>query len=255
LSNGTTNVIRETDDDAIRLARSLMRTARFGALAALEPDSGAPLASRVGVASDSDGAPLILVSLLAAHTSALLSDPRCSLLVGEPGKGDPLAHPRLALSCRAARLEPGLPAHARASRRYLNRNPKARLYAGLGAFSMFRLEPERGSLNGGFGRAYLLSRKDLLAAGPVAELEEAEQQALDHMNADHRDAISAYARHFAAADGDGWIMTGLDVDGFDLTRGDEVRRVFFPAPLTHAEDLRQVLVDLARQARSGPVRP
>ena len=122
------------------------------------------------MASDSDGAPLILVSLLAAHTRALLSDPRCSLLVGEPGKGDPLAHPRLSLSCRAARLEPGSPAHARASRRYLNRNPKARLYAGLGDFSMFRLEPERASLNGGFGRAYLLSRSDLLAAGPVAEL-------------------------------------------------------------------------------------
>jgi putative heme iron utilization protein len=255
LSDGSRSVIRETDEGAVRLARSLIRTARFGSLAVLDPETGAPLASRVGVASDADGAPLILVSLLAAHTRAVLSDPRCSLLVGEPGKGDPLAHPRLALSCRATRLKPGSPEHSRASRRYLNRNPKAKLYFGLGDFSMFRLEPEQASLNGGFGRAYMLSRNDLLAAGPVAELAEAEQQALDHMNADHRDAISAYARHFAAADGDGWIMTGLDVDGFDLTRGEEVRRVFFPAPLTHAEDLRQVLVDLARQARSGPVRP
>ena len=71
------------------------------------------------------------------------------------------------------------------------------------------------------------------------------------MNADHRDAISAYARHFAAADGDGWVMTGLDVDGFDLALGDEVRRVFFPAPLADAGDLRAVLVDLARQARAA----
>ncbi len=249
LSDGTRKIIRETDEEAIRLARSLLRTARFGALAALEPGSGSPLVSRVGVASDADGAPLILVSLLAAHTRAILSDPRCSLLVGEPGKGDPLAHPRLSLICRAARLEPGSPAHARASRRYLNRNPKAKLYAGLGDFSVFRLEPEGASLNGGFGRAYLPGRDDLLASGPVAELAEAEQQALDHMNADHRDAVSIYAHHLAGAGGDGWVMTGLDVDGFDLALGDEVRRVFFPAPLADVSKLRQVLVDLARQAR------
>ena len=64
-------------------------------------ETGAPLASRVGVATDIDGAPLILVSMLSAHTPAILADPRCSLLVGEPGKGDPLAHPRLTLICRA----------------------------------------------------------------------------------------------------------------------------------------------------------
>ena len=79
-------------------------------LAVLEPRHGHPLASRVGVATDADGAPLILVSHLSAHTPAMLADPRCSLLVGEPGKGDPLAHPRVTLVCRAERLEPGTPA-------------------------------------------------------------------------------------------------------------------------------------------------
>ncbi|TIT59285.1 MAG: HugZ family protein, partial [Mesorhizobium sp.] len=81
------DVIRETDAAAVRLAKTLIRGARFGALAVIDPETGAPLASRVGVATDSDGAPLILVSMLSAHTGALLADPRCSLLVGEPGKG------------------------------------------------------------------------------------------------------------------------------------------------------------------------
>ncbi|RVB28703.1 HugZ family protein, partial [Mesorhizobium sp. M7A.F.Ca.CA.004.05.1.1] len=101
------DVIRETDAEAIRLAKTLLRSARFGALAVIEPQTGSPLASRVGVATDIDGAPLILVSMLSAHTGALLADPRCSLLLGEPGKGDPLAHPRLTLICQAARLERG----------------------------------------------------------------------------------------------------------------------------------------------------
>ncbi|TPM08846.1 HugZ family protein [Mesorhizobium sp. B2-3-11] len=246
------DVIRETDAEAIRLAKTLLRSARFGALAVLEPRTGSPLASRVGIATDIDGAPLVLVSMLAAHTSALLADPRCSLLLGEPGKGDPLAHPRLTLACQASRLERGEQAHARAERRYLNRNPKASLYVGLGDFSIFRLEPQHASLNGGFGKAYQLERLDLLTIGPIIEeLAGSEQSAVEHMNADHLDAIAVYARHFAKAPGDGWTIAGLDAEGIDLVSGDNTCRVFFPQPLMMASELRPVLVAMARAGRAA----
>lgn len=244
------DVIRETDAEAIELAKRLVRTARFGALAALEAETGVPLASRVGVATDSDGTPTILISGLSAHTKAIQSDPRCSLLLGEPGKGDPLAHPRITLFCRAVHLERGTTEHARVEWRYLSRNPKARLYAGLGDFSLFRLEVQRASLNGGFGKAYLLARQDLILSGQVVDdLAAAEQRAVDHMNVDHLDAIANYARHFARADGLGWIMTGIDADGFDIMAGDETRRVFFPSPLKDVAEMRQILVAMAKQAR------
>jgi putative heme iron utilization protein len=246
------DVIRETDAEAIRLAKTLLRTARFGALAVIEPATGAPMASRVGVATDLDGVPLILVSGLSAHTPALLADPRCSLLVGETGKGDPLAHARLTLACRARRIECDDPDHKRAERRYLNRNPKAALYAGLGDFCFFRLEPDRASLNGGFGKAYLLDRAEIIVEGPVTDaLSASEQGALDHMNADHRDAVQAYARHYAKAAGEGWILAGFDAEGLDLLRGDVAKRVFFPEPLATAQDLRRVLVDMAHIARES----
>ncbi|MER9654287.1 HugZ family protein [Mesorhizobium sp. M0152] len=247
------DVIRETDADAIRLANTLLRSARFGALAVLEPQTGSPLASRVGVATDIDGAPLILVSQLSAHTPALLADPRCSLLLGEPGKGDPLAHPRLTLVCQASRLERGSDAYARAERRYLNRNPKASLYAGLGDFSIFRLDPQRASLNGGFGKAYRLGRSDLMTSGPVVEeLAASEQSAIDHMNSDHLDAIAVYALHFGKSSGDNsWVISGIDADGMDLLSGDNVCRVFFPQPLSTARELRPVLVDMARSGRAA----
>lgn len=250
--NDRPNVIRPTDAEAIRLAKTLVRAARFGAIAVIEPETGSPFASRVGVATDIDGAPLILVSLLSAHTKALLADPRCSLLVGEPGKGDALAYPRLSLACRAVRLETDDPAHARARRRYLNRNPKAKLYAGLGDFRLFRLEPERGSLNGGFGKAFLLGRDDLVSDATVAaELDASEQGAIVHMNDDHRDAIDLYARHFAKVAGEGWTMTGIDPDGFDLVAGDAVARVFYSEPLTSAAQLERTLVMMAREARAA----
>ena len=246
------DVIRETDAQSIQLAKTLLRTARYGALAVIEPASGSPLVSRVGVATDIDGTPLILILMLAAHTGALLADPRCSLLVGEPGKGDALAHPRMSLICRATRLERGADEQMRAERRYLNRNPKARLYVGLGDFSFFRLDVERASLNGGFGKAYLLDHSDLIVDGAInGTLAESEQSALDHMNSEHLDAVAVYAHHYARAEGEGWSLAGFDADGMDLVNGDRVERVFFPKPLETQQDLRKTLVEMAKAGRAA----
>lgn len=246
------DVLRQTDAEAIRLARTLVRSARFGALAFLDPAAGAPGVNRVGVATDLDGAPLILVSMLSAHTPAILADPRCSLLVGVTGKGDPLAHPRITLACNARQLERGGEEQARAERRYLNRNPKANLYVGLGDFSIFRLEPQGASLNAGFGKAYRLEPADLLVSGPInEEIAAREQGAIDHMNTDHLDAIAVYAHQLAKATGDGWTITGLDADGIDLAAGDSVCRVYFPTPLHSAADLRPALVELAKAGRAA----
>jgi len=245
------DVIRETDADAIRLARTLVRSARYGALAVLDPADGSPQASRVAVATDLDGAPLILVSALSGHTAGLLADARCSLLLGEPGKGDPLAHPRIGISCRATRLERGTPEQARAERRYLNRHPKARLYVGFPDFAFFRLDPLKASLNGGFGKAYALAPADLLTGSDAtAGLAESEQSAIVHMNDDHRDAVDVYARAFAGARNEGWYIIGLDADGVDIANGDETRRVFFPQPLSSAAELRAALVELVKAGRS-----
>ncbi len=243
-------VLRPTDEEAIRLARTLLRTARYGALATLDPQSGAPVATRVALATDIDGAPLVLVSSLSAHTGGMLADPRCSLLVGEPGKGDPLAHARMSVACRAVKLERGTPDQQRAERRYLNRQPKAKLYAGFADFSFFRLEPQGASLNGGFGKAYALAASDLLTASTANEaLASSEQSAVSHMNSDHRDAIAIYARAFAKAPDGDWTITGIDAEGIDIVCGEDSRRIFFPQPLQSPSDMRAALVRMAAEGR------
>jgi heme iron utilization protein len=246
------DVLRATDAEAIRLARTLLRSARHAALTVSEPGTGWPLASRVSVATDLVGRPLILVSTLSAHTSGLEGDKRCSLLLGEPGKGDPLAHPRMTVKCRARRIDRDTADHAEIARRFLNRHPKAKLYAGFADFSHFRLEPEEASLNGGFGKAYHITRDELLSDAAVAAgLEAGEQRAVDHMNEDHLDAIALYARHFAGiSEPLDWRMTGLDPDGVDLIAWDRVARVFFPQPLSSAADMRHALVAMAKEARA-----
>jgi putative heme iron utilization protein len=156
-------VLRETDDAARSHARSFVRESEHGALASLEPGTGWPLASRVSLAVDTDGVPLILISRLSAHYGALEADARCSLLLGEADSkdgGDPLRHPRITVVCLAVKVLPELRAAAKAQ--FLKRHPGAEMYADFTDFDFWRLVLQRASLNAGFGRAYSLSAEDLM---------------------------------------------------------------------------------------------
>lgn len=145
--------IRPTDDEARTLARSLFQNTKYGSLGTLF--DGEPLVTRIALAAQ--GATLLtLVSDLAPHTRALRTTPRASLLLGEPGKGDPLAHPRLTVQVTAHEADKSDTAAV-----YLAAQPKAQLYFGFADFHVFRLEPVRAFLNGGFGRAYHLTPGDL----------------------------------------------------------------------------------------------
>lgn len=160
MSDDKPKVLRDTDDQARAQARELIVTARFAAIAVIDPETGYPNSSRVLTATDGMSLPVILASRLAAHTRALLASPRCSLLVGEPGKGDPLAWPRISVQCDAVPVAADDPQRPHLRARFLRRHPKAALYADFPDFLFFRLLPVSASLNGGFGRAYALSRTD-----------------------------------------------------------------------------------------------
>jgi len=211
---------------AVSDAKRLMRLSRTAALATLDPDSGAPLTTLVGVASDFDGSPLFLMSTLARHTRHLARDPRASaLLTEEPERGDPLNHPRITLNGRIERA--GAP---RARTRYLQRNPKAKLYVDFADFAFFRLAVESVHFNGGFGRADPLLPSDILISieGQDA-LFDAEPRLIDGINAQG----DAYLARLAGRTHSGrltWRAIGLDAEGLDLSAGGRVARLQFHRP-------------------------
>ena len=45
-------------------------------------------------------------------------------------------------------------------------------------------------------------------------------------------------------------MSGLDPDGIDLAFGDRTARLAFPAPVTSPGELRRILVEWAKAART-----
>ncbi len=156
--------IRPTNDEARQLAARLLENARFAALATFEPNSDFPVVSRTAFALDQDGLPVSLISTLALHTKALLENECCSLLVGEPKKGDPLAHPRLTLQARARQIEKAGAEYIALREHYLGLHPKSKLYVDFGDFFFFRFAVETAYLNGGFGKAFILKPDDLRGA-------------------------------------------------------------------------------------------
>jgi heme oxygenase (biliverdin-IX-beta and delta-forming) len=239
------------DFDPVELGKSLLRATRAGTLATLDRNTGHPFASLVNVATDVDGSPVILTSRLSTHTANLEADGRASVLLAAAGKGDPLAHPRLTVLGTFAPIARESEIDARVRRRFLARHLKAELYAGFGDFSFWRMSVAAAHLNGGFARAADLAAADVLTDLSGAEdLIAAEEGAIAHMNADHAEAISLYATKLLGEAEGPWRISGLDPDGADLTAGDRTARLSFKERVTSAGALRQMLVELARQART-----
>ncbi|MBB4002454.1 HugZ family protein [Aurantimonas endophytica] len=241
------SLLQPVDEQARALARRLLREARHGALAVVGP-SGHPAASRVLLATDFCGNPVILISNLTAHAAALAADPRCSILVGEIGKGDPLAHARLSLTATAAPIDADASERPALRERFLSRHPKAALYADFADFHFVRLQPLGAALNGGFGRAYELGPTDFVDA-PAAGMEAAGIRARDHMNADHADAVDQIANRVGEA-GAGWRIVTIDGSGFEIGRGDRLRHVAFTLDPAGSGGFRQAFVALLAAART-----
>src|ERR1700692_3301079 len=138
------------DFDAARLARSLLRRSRQGALATLVPGSGDPYCSLVNVASHPDGSPILLISRLALHTRNILADNRVSLMLDERTEGDPLEGSRIMLAGHAEEASGDDAGTLR--RRYLNAHPSAEVFVDFKDFSFFRIRPAGTHLVAGFGR-------------------------------------------------------------------------------------------------------
>lgn len=156
----TKDVLRPTDDEARTLARRLIDGAGFAAIGVIL--DGAPFVSRIALATTPDGTSMSVLSGLAGHTRALTDDPRCALLVGEPGeRGDPLTHPRLSLTATARFIPRETEEHTTLRAHWLSLRPKSTVYVDLPDFRFVLFGMQEGSLNGGFGRAFRLTAEDL----------------------------------------------------------------------------------------------
>ncbi|MGN7869163.1 HugZ family protein [Paracoccus sp. 22332] len=154
----TKDPIRTTTDDARDKALQMLAAMRHAVLAVNDAATGHPHLSKIACQIDPSGSPIALLSGLAVHSRALSADPRAALLVEtQGGKGDPMTWPRLSLQVKAAMIDDAAGLRAR----WLEAHPKAAAFIDLPDFRFWRLAPQSGFLNAGFGAAFRLTPADL----------------------------------------------------------------------------------------------
>jgi putative heme iron utilization protein len=144
-------VAEDKNERAAAAARALLAAESVGLLSTISVRrAGTPYGSLTPYALSAEGAPLLLLSSLAAHTHNLRADPRAGLYVGDQtAAADPQAGARLSLMGRAAPVGADEVADARV--RYLARWPRTVDTVALHDFSFWRFEIEEARFIAGFG--------------------------------------------------------------------------------------------------------
>jgi len=201
-------------------------------------------------AADEEGRPIFFISSMAMHTQNLRQDRRASLLITQPDvSGDPLGAARLTLLGEANEA----PADE-VRDLYLSHYENAKFWQDYTDFSYHRLEVSGVYFIGGFGVMGWITAEDYRHSRPDP-LADAAPGIIQHMNADHADALRFIARFYGDEDADEAAMTAVDRLGFHLRlkSGDRVhgRRLAFLREVTTSGEARTVLVEMVRQARAG----
>ncbi|HEX2123649.1 MAG TPA: DUF2470 domain-containing protein [Thermoanaerobaculia bacterium] len=231
--------------------RTLLASERLGTLATQSVrHPGWPFASVMPYALDENAAPLFLISAMAIHTQNLVADPRASLLVMQSGAGsDPLGSPRATLLGNAVRI-PDVSDSLRGA--YLERHPSARYWIDFSDFAFYRLDVTDVYFVGGFGVMGWVAADDYRSAEPDPLMPFA-AGILEHMNADHAEALRHITRHYAQLDAEEATMVSIDRLGFTVrartAEGMKGARIAFPQEVRSREDARRVLVAMTRAAR------
>jgi putative heme iron utilization protein len=235
-------------------ARTLLHLGRTGTLSTqLRKHAGFPFGSVAPYGIDALGQPSFLISTMAVHTQNLHGDPHASLLVTQPGwTEDPLAGARLTLVGTISAVPADDLEAVRAD--YLARHENARFWVDFSDFGFYRMAVEDLYYVAGFGAMGWVDAAEYRRASPDPLADHA-AGILDHMNADHAEALVLYCRAFAETPADAATMTGIDRMGFRVRArvGDRLQgvRINFPREVHTPMEVRAVLVEMVRQARGA----
>jgi len=233
-------------------ARTLVYLGRVGSLSTLSrKQQGFPFGSVMPYGLDDHGRPIFLISTMAMHTQNLQADPRASLLVTQEDAGnDPLGTSRVTLIGSALPLPAPEVAEARAL--YLARHANSKYWVDFEDFSFYRLDVVDVYYVGGFGVMGWVQASDYDQARPDP-LADVAAGIIEHMNADHKDALILLARTHAGIESQEAAMTSVDRLGFQVRlkteEGVRGTRIAFLREVNNSNEARKVLVEMVQQAR------
>lgn len=232
--------------------RTLLYLGRVGSLSTHSlKQPGFPFGSVMPYGLDDHGRPIFLISTMAMHTQNLRADPRASLLVTQPdADGDVLGSSRVTLLGDVLRIEE--PEVEDARKLYLATYENSKYWVDFDDFSFYRMNVVDVYYVGGFGVMGWVDAVEYACAKPDP-LSDAAAGIVQHMNADHKDALAVLARVFAGIEAQEVNMTSVDRLGFHLRAktqdGMRGARIAFSREVRDSAETRKVMVEMVQQAR------
>ena len=137
---------------------------------------------------------------------------------------------------------------------YLEGYPDSKYWIDFDDFSFYRMDFFDVYYVGGFGVMGWVAASDYsrAQADPLAEHK---SDIMQHMNADHKDALILLAKRFADIDAQEAEMTAIDRLGFHLRLktedGMKGTRIAFLREVSDPAETREVFIEMVNQARQG----
>ena len=202
---------------------------------------GYPFGSVVPYCLDGQGLPILLISRIAQHTKNILADSRVSLTVTEGEVEDVQTGGRLTFLGNARLAD----AQEEAGERYYRYFPQSRDYHKTHDFDFYRIEPVRARWIGGFGDINWLQPGQLVLPNPFDSAQELSM--VEHMNADHVEAMRRYCELAGITLNNGTIpqLAGIDGEGFHLRLNARLVYFQFESPVATPMEVREALVKMA----------
>jgi putative heme iron utilization protein len=200
---------------------------------------------------DPSGGPIFLISTMAMHTQNLQADSRASLLVTQvDASSDPLGASRVTVIGNVKPIPK--PEAADARRLYLERYANSKYWVDFEDFSFYRMDVLDVYYVGGFGVMGWVPASEYTQARPDP-LADAAAGIIEHMNADHKDALLVLAKVFAGIECQEAAVTAVDRLGFHVrlktAEGMKGTRMAFLREVRDPGQARKVLVEMVQQAR------
>jgi heme iron utilization protein len=233
-------------------ARTLVHLGRIGSLSTVSrKQPGFPFGSVTPYGLDASGRPIFLISTMAMHTQNLQADSRASLLVTQAeASGDPLGASRVTVMGNVMPIPEAEVADAR--KLYLARYANSKYWVDFEDFSFYRMDVVDIYYVGGFGVMGWVPAPEYTPAQPDP-LADAATGIIEHMNADHKDALLVLAKVFASVECQEASMTAVDRLGFHVrlktADGMKGTRIAFLREVRDPGQARKVLVEMVQQAR------
>ena len=206
-----------------------------------------PFGSIVPYDVEKDGSIIIFISLISEHYKNLENDARSNIFISDPfGNNDPQANSRVSILTEFAKISDK--EFDKVSESYWNRFPNAKSRSIAHNFCFFRSKNLKLRWISGFGEMGWIEEKDFSNA-PFDEISYIGMDIIQHMNEDHKDALSKYIRHYHRIEEklDHLEMVSINKSSFEISINKNKRKAIqFSEELKSASEVRQEMISLLR---------